>query len=128
MLADDHQEDPSEVIAERDLKNQLMQAIDGLPEREKLVLSLYYYDELTLKEIGQVLEISESRVCQLHARAILALKASMAHGDGLRLSAPHPVVPDARIPFARSVKTPQELDSGPPNVETMPRSRRIGRV
>lgn len=128
MLADDHQEDPSDVVAERDLKSQLMQAIEALPEREKLVLSLYYYDELTLKEIGQVLEISESRVCQLHARAILALKACMVHGDGIRLTGPESVVPDARILFARPVKAPQELDVGPPIGERMPRGRRMNSV
>ncbi|MER3485125.1 MAG: FliA/WhiG family RNA polymerase sigma factor, partial [Chloroflexota bacterium] len=46
-----------------------------LPDRERLVLSLYYYEELTMKEISRVMEISESRVCQLHAQAILRLRA-----------------------------------------------------
>jgi RNA polymerase sigma factor for flagellar operon FliA len=52
-------------------------SIKSLPEREQLVLSLYYTEELTFKEIGKVLEITESRVCQLHARAIISLKAMM---------------------------------------------------
>lgn len=48
-----------------------------LKEKDKLVLSLYYYEELTLKEIGRVLEVSESRVCQLHSRAIVNLRNAM---------------------------------------------------
>lgn len=52
----------------------LAQALESLPEREKLVLSLYYQDEMTLKEIGAVIGVSESRVCQLHTRALMALR------------------------------------------------------
>jgi RNA polymerase sigma factor for flagellar operon FliA len=52
-------------------------AIQALAEREQLILSLYYNDQLTFKEIGKVLDITESRVCQLHARAIINLKAIM---------------------------------------------------
>ncbi len=54
-----------------------LDAIDGLPEREKLVLSLYYDDELNLKEIGKVLEVSESRVCQIHGQALVRVRARM---------------------------------------------------
>ena len=49
-----------------------------LPEREKLVVTLYYYEELTLREIGEVLGVTESRVSQLHTKAILRLKAHLA--------------------------------------------------
>ncbi|MDH3410766.1 MAG: RNA polymerase sigma factor FliA, partial [Gammaproteobacteria bacterium] len=49
--------------------------IDGLPERENLVLSLYYERELNLKEIGEVLDVTESRVCQIHGQAMLRLRA-----------------------------------------------------
>ena len=52
-------------------------AIDGLPEREKMVLSLYYDDELNLREIGEVLEVSESRVCQIHGQALVRLRARL---------------------------------------------------
>lgn len=55
----------------------LAEAIDKLPDRERLIVSLYYYDELTMKEISQALTVSESRVCQLHARAILKLRAHL---------------------------------------------------
>jgi len=78
-LVDDKQVNPSEVFEDDDLKKQIVAGIRRLSEREQLILSLYYYDELTFKEIGKVLEITESRVCQLHARAVLNLKAVVKH-------------------------------------------------
>jgi RNA polymerase sigma factor for flagellar operon FliA len=60
----------------------LAEAIDGLPEREKLVMSLYYQDELNLKEIGVVLGVTESRVSQLHGQAISRLKARLSGWKG----------------------------------------------
>ncbi len=59
-------------------KQMLVQAINRLPEREKLVLSLYYYEGLTLGQIGNVLHITESRVCQIHTKAVLQLRAKLA--------------------------------------------------
>jgi RNA polymerase sigma factor for flagellar operon FliA len=56
----------------------LVGCIAELPEREQLVMSLYYNDELNLKEIGQVLEISESRVCQIHGQALARIRSKMA--------------------------------------------------
>ncbi|MFN8535294.1 MAG: FliA/WhiG family RNA polymerase sigma factor [Dehalococcoidia bacterium] len=65
--------------AERgELVGALVRAIEELPERDRMVIALYYNEELTMKEISRVLEISESRVCQLHARAVLKLRASLA--------------------------------------------------
>jgi RNA polymerase sigma factor for flagellar operon FliA len=65
--------------AERnELLGALIRAIEELPERDRLVIALYYNEELTMKEISRVLEISESRVCQLHARAVLKLRAALA--------------------------------------------------
>jgi len=61
-----------------ELKNYLGELINGLPEKEKLVISLYYYEELTLKEIGAILNVSESRVSQLHTKAILRLKSKLS--------------------------------------------------
>lgn len=75
FLSDDRQPDPVSTLEESDLKSALIQGIQRLGEREQLILSLYYHEELTFKEIGQVLNLTESRVCQLHARAILNLKA-----------------------------------------------------
>lgn len=78
-ISDEKQPDPSGVAEEADLIENMADAIRLLPEREQTILSLYYYDELTFREIGKVLEITESRVCQLHARAVLNLKAIMSH-------------------------------------------------
>jgi RNA polymerase sigma factor for flagellar operon FliA len=61
----------------KELRATLGSAIDGLPEKERLVMTLYYYEELTMKEIGNVLDISESRVCQLHGKALLKLRSVM---------------------------------------------------
>ncbi|HGG60146.1 MAG TPA: RNA polymerase sigma factor FliA [Gammaproteobacteria bacterium] len=66
---------PEQVAHERDLGRLLAQAIDELPEREKLVMSLYYDEELNLKEIGAVLRVSESRVSQIHGQAVARLRA-----------------------------------------------------
>lgn len=95
-LADRNQPDPADVVAEQDAKSHLLAAIKNLPEREQLVLTMYYYEELTLKEIGQVMGISESRVCQLHARAVMSLKTCMAQGELKKFSenpAPKKIVP-----------------------------------
>lgn len=76
-LGDEKQEDPLDMLEQQDMLQEMGDAIRDLPEREQLVLSLYYTDELTFKEIGKVLDLTESRVCQMHARAILSLKAAM---------------------------------------------------
>lgn len=68
---------PDKKVEEDEKIEILSKAIDMLRERDKIVLSLYYYEELTLKEIGKVLEVSESRVCQLHSRAIINLRSAM---------------------------------------------------
>jgi len=64
-------------VEREDLKEATIEAIKGLPEQERLVIALYYYEELTLKEIGTVMEISESRVSQIHTKAILSLRAQL---------------------------------------------------
>jgi RNA polymerase sigma factor for flagellar operon FliA len=65
---------PLSLLSSAELTNQLKQAIDELPPKERLVLSLYYYDELTMKEIGRIMDLTESRVCQLHSQAIIRLR------------------------------------------------------
>lgn len=77
MMEDPAALDPAAEAEKRELRNALAQALAQLPGRERLVLSLYYYEELTLKEIGQVLGMSESRVHQIHARAILRLRGTV---------------------------------------------------
>ena len=71
------QGNPWQYLAKKELQQGLKKAIDALPEKEKQVLSLYYYEELTMKEIGRVLDLTESRVCQIHAQAALRLRASV---------------------------------------------------
>jgi RNA polymerase sigma factor for flagellar operon FliA len=60
-----------------EMKSRLALAIDALPDREKIVIALYYYENLTLREIGEVLGVTESRVSQLHTKAILRLKGRL---------------------------------------------------
>nr|WP_051090612.1 RNA polymerase sigma factor FliA [Algicola sagamiensis] len=74
---DKEQDEPFEGFASDAFQQALVQAISSLPEREALVLSLYYDDELNLREIGEVLNVSESRVSQIHSQAMLRLKARM---------------------------------------------------
>ncbi len=64
-------------LAGAELKDQLAQAIQELPEKQRMVLSLYYYEDLNLKEIGEVLEVTESRVSQLHTQAVLRLRSKL---------------------------------------------------
>lgn len=75
--ARDERAGPAEDLEDEDFRRALAEAIAGLPEREKLVLSLYYDDELNLREIGKVLEVSESRVCQIHGQALVRVRARM---------------------------------------------------
>jgi RNA polymerase sigma factor FliA len=72
--------EPQSALAKTETREALGEAIARLPEREKLVVTLYYYEELTLREIGEVLGVTESRVSQLHTKAILRLKARLAGG------------------------------------------------
>ena len=65
-----------------DLKDRVADAISRLPEREKLVVALYYYENLTLREIGEVLGVTESRVSQLHTKAVLRLRSRLTESRG----------------------------------------------
>jgi RNA polymerase sigma factor for flagellar operon FliA len=77
-LQDPGAPDPAHVIDATELKDRIADAIARLPEREKLVVALYYYENLTLREIGEVLGVTESRVSQLHTKAVLRLRGRMA--------------------------------------------------
>jgi RNA polymerase sigma factor for flagellar operon FliA len=70
--------EPQAEMAQTELREILAEAIARLPEREKLVVTLYYYEELTLREIGEVLGVTESRVSQLHTKAVLRLKSRLS--------------------------------------------------
>lgn len=76
--------DPLEKLEDKERRTLLIEEIEELPERERMVLSLYYERGLTLKEIGAVLQVTESRICQIHTRAVARLRSRIAQ----RLSAP----------------------------------------
>jgi RNA polymerase sigma factor for flagellar operon FliA len=69
--------DPQAVVDQTELRDRIADAIAALPEREKLVVALYYYENLTLREIGEVLGVTESRVSQLHTKAVLRLRSKL---------------------------------------------------
>ncbi len=76
-LPDRRAPDPQQLIDQRELRERVAAAIAALPEREKLVVALYYYENLTLREIGEVLGVTESRVSQLHTKAVLRLRSKL---------------------------------------------------
>jgi RNA polymerase sigma factor for flagellar operon FliA len=76
-LQDPHADDPSHAMNRTEVRDMLASSIGKLPERERTVITLYYYEELTLREIGEVLGVTESRVSQLHTKAILRLKGKL---------------------------------------------------
>jgi RNA polymerase sigma factor FliA len=76
-MKDPNAVDPARELGVSELKDRLANAISRLPEREKLVIALYYYENLTLREIGEVLGVTESRVSQLHTKAVLRLKSRL---------------------------------------------------
>ncbi|MFF7678614.1 RNA polymerase sigma factor WhiG [Actinacidiphila glaucinigra] len=77
-LEDTGADNPVEVAEDRELRRLLARAVNTLPEREKTVVTLYYYEGLTLAEIGQVLGVTESRVSQIHTKSVLQLRAKLA--------------------------------------------------
>jgi len=76
-VPDSPQADPFFMFQKSELRDLLAIAIDALPKKERLVISLYYYDELTMKEIGKVLGVNESRISQLHTKAMLRLRTKL---------------------------------------------------
>jgi len=70
--------DPAQLFEEEGVRQALVQAIADLPEREKLMMALYYEQDLNLREIGEVMGVSESRVCQLHSQAVMRLRTRLA--------------------------------------------------
>jgi len=73
-IEDTNSPSPQKTLEEREMKEYLYKALEVLREKDKLILNLYYFEGLTLKQIGQILEVSESRVCQLHSKAIINLR------------------------------------------------------
>ncbi len=78
VIPDSPERTPEEALSNKEYKQQLIENIRSLPEKEQLVMSLYYDDELNFREIGEILEVTESRICQLHGQALLRIKAKMS--------------------------------------------------
>ena len=76
--------DPSKTFELEEMKNMIADSINHLPERERTVITLYYFEGLTMKEIGEVLSVTESRICQMHTKAILRLKARLGASHGVQ--------------------------------------------
>lgn len=79
LLADENGDDPLSMLGLEEARAVVAEAISNLPEKESLVVSMYYYDELTMKEIGEIMDYTESRISQLHTKALLRLKARLRH-------------------------------------------------
>jgi RNA polymerase sigma factor for flagellar operon FliA len=78
MIQDDSEVEPDQVFAYNQIKEVLGNAIDKLPEKEKLVVSFYYYEDLTLQEIGEIMELTTARISQLHTKAIFRLRGHLS--------------------------------------------------
>jgi RNA polymerase sigma factor for flagellar operon FliA len=105
LLPDEDQVDPADALDDQESRSHLVKTLKSLPERQQLLLSLYYNENLTFKEIGEMLGVSESRVCQLHARAMMELRGlllpfSKDHARGMGTPASATIVSQpAREPF-----------------------------
>lgn len=77
LMDSDRASNPYNAVSYKDLRDKIKEGIMSLPEKQRLVLSLYYYEDLNLKEIGQVLSVTESRVSQLHTQAVMKLRGKL---------------------------------------------------
>lgn len=84
-IQDTNKLNPQEQAEEKNVKQELEKALRRLPERERIIMVLYYQENMTLKEIGETISMSESRVCQLHAQAIMKLKNILSENRTTRL-------------------------------------------
>ena len=84
-IQDSHSLTPHEKMEEKDVKKELENALKRLPERERTIMVLYYHENMTLKEIGEAINVSESRISQLHAQAIMKLKNLLSENRSERL-------------------------------------------
>lgn len=84
-IEDSNKLNPQERMEEKNVKCDLQRALQRLPERERVLMVLYYQENMTMKEIGETLEMSESRICQLHAQAIMKLKNILSENRTARL-------------------------------------------
>jgi RNA polymerase sigma factor for flagellar operon FliA len=84
-IQDTTKKNPQEILEEKDVQKELEIALKKLPERERMIMVLYYHENMTLKEIGETIEVSESRVCQLHAQAVMKLKNILSEDRTARM-------------------------------------------
>lgn len=101
-IEDPNERNPLNLLLEMDQKQTLARLIEELPEKEKMVLNLYYWEELTMKEVGAVLGLTESRVCQLHTQALLRLRAKLSKEEQDRAG------PEKTVPVERRKKPEEE--------------------
>ena len=103
--------DPQAEMDAVELKDRLADAIESLPDRERLVIALYYYENLTLREIGEVLGVTESRVSQLHTKAVLGLRGTLSQplSPRLQAGAREPPHGDLTSRDAHEVSPPRQL-------------------
>jgi len=83
----DNSSEPSKLLEDENLRQALVQGIEALPEREKMMMALYYEQDLNLREIGEVMGVTESRVCQLHSQAVARLRVRIFGAAGLKKKA-----------------------------------------
>jgi RNA polymerase sigma factor for flagellar operon FliA len=81
IIPDRSRPSPPQQISRKEEKRILLEAIQNLSRQEKIVLTLYYFEEFTLREIGEVLGVSESRICQIHSKAIYRLRARLSMSE-----------------------------------------------
>lgn len=110
LLEDHTAPGPVEQAEQQELTEMLSAAIEGLPQREKLLLALYYHEELTMKEISKILRVSESRVCQLHMQAVMRLRSSLSSYRSGDVSGEKGV--DERENKGKEVKSPSKENKG----------------
>mgnify|MGYP006422689889 CR=1 FL=1 len=86
-IESDEEEQPDHVVQEEEVKQILVEAIRNLAEKERIVVSLYYYEDLTLREIGEVLDLTESRISQIHSKATSTLRSRLSDYEGALMDA-----------------------------------------
>ena len=84
-ITDDKKLNPLDELTEKDTRQELQMALMRLPEKERMVMALYYHENMTLKDIGEAINLSESRVCQLHAQAIMKLRSILSSQRSIRM-------------------------------------------
>jgi len=119
-------QDPLVCVEGKDLVEKLTSAIETLPERERLVVSLYYHEELTLREIGEMLGLTEGRICQIHSQAVSRLRQSLRDNEDEKTT-PGKVATrtDVSVKNSTSAKKSESLKKAP--VEKTPTPTRAGR-